>query len=219
MSGTVAVIPIRGTLRTKTRLASQLDAGERVRLMRHMLRHVLDAIERSGEIDRTFIVSRDAGVLARDIPATPRLSVVIQAGEGLNAAIELGRHRAIARGYDTMLALLPDLPVLTPEDLRALIEPREPVVIAPDRHGTGTNALVLRLGDPAMRLHLAFGGQSAARHIAEAERLGLGWATVDTPGLRHDLDTPDDWQALPEAVRRSLADAIHEPAAAGRAGG
>ncbi|MDQ4044448.1 MAG: 2-phospho-L-lactate guanylyltransferase [Chloroflexota bacterium] len=208
MSRTLAVVPVRGTTRTKTRLAPLFSAGARACLVRHMLLHVLDTIERSGGVDHTLIITRDPGALPDHVAASPSCTVVAQSGEGLNAAILLGRDRAVAGGYDRMLAILPDLPMLTPGDVRALLAEPAAAVLAPDRHGTGTNALLLRLCDATERLQFAFGSRSAVRHIAEIERLGLRWATVDTRGLQHDLDTPEDWAKLPEDVRATLLTCI-----------
>lgn len=213
VSRAVAVIPIRGTLRTKTRLAPLFNADLRTGLVRQMLLRVMGAIERSRVIGHTCIITRDVGVLPADIDLAARCSVLVQDGEGLNAAIELGRDRAIADGYDRMLALLPDLPMLTPEDVRLLIAESAPAVIARDRHETGTNALVLDLNGPAAHMPFTFGSRSAASHIAALERLGLDWSAVDTPGLRHDLDTPDDWDVLPESVQATLLARIGMPSA------
>ncbi|HEV2127221.1 MAG TPA: 2-phospho-L-lactate guanylyltransferase [Thermomicrobiales bacterium] len=219
MSRTLAVIPVRGAMRTKTRLAPLFGAGARVCLVRHMLLHVLDAIEQSGVVDHTLIVTRDPDAVPDQITESPSCTVAAQPGEGLNAAIELGRDRAVAGGYDQVLILLPDLPMLVPGDVGALLAESAPVVIAADRHGTGTNALLLRLCGPGERLQFAFGPRSAARHIAEIDRLGVRWTMVDTSGLRHDLDTPDDWQVFPEAVHRRLLECIVEPTAGGTSGG
>jgi len=81
-----------------------------------------------------------------------------------------------------------------------------PVVIVPDRHGSGTNALLLT---PPYAIAPAFGTGSFARHAA----LAHGRAEVcEVPSLGLDVDTPDDLAAL-----RSALDARPQAAARTRA--
>lgn len=216
MSRTIAVIPVRDFQTSKTRLSSLFTADERGRLVRLMLDHVLAVIERSGAVDHELIVTRDPAAVHNQLMALEQRSILAQEreGKGLNTALDLGRNWAIEHGFWAMLVILPDLPMLAPSDIRVLVTERAQVVIAQDRHGSGTNAVMLPLHDASRRLSLSFGNNSAARHIAEAERLGLSWVTVDTTGLQYDLDTPYDWTTLPRSVRADLRACIgaREPA-------
>jgi 2-phospho-L-lactate guanylyltransferase len=118
---------------------------------------------------------------------------------GLNAAAAAGRCWALARDAGALLVLFGDLPLLRPADVRHVFAVPAPVVLAPDRHETGTNALLLRFGKhrgATERFAFQFGAGSAGRHGAEARRLGLPFETVSTPGTALDLDTPEDWQAV-----------------------
>ena len=63
------------------------------------------------------------------------------------------------------------------------------VRIAPDEAGTGTNALYVR---PPALLAFEFGETSCPRHLEQARAQGARIERVDRPGLRFDLDTPDD---------------------------
>ena len=69
--------------------------------------------------------------------------------------------------------------------------PSDAVAIAPDRHGTGTNALSLPI-PAAQDFRFAFGDDSFARPRAEAGRLGLEVETVFSRGLEQDIDEPSD---------------------------
>jgi 2-phospho-L-lactate guanylyltransferase len=71
------------------------------------------------------------------------------------------------------------------------------VVIVPDRHGTGTNALVL---SPPDAIEPAFGPGSFARHVAAAEAAGVPHRVEEVPGLALDVDTPDDLAELAAAL-------------------
>lgn len=110
-------------------------------------------------------------------------------GRGLNAELDA----AYAALRTTAVAIVhADLPQVTGEDLRCLIDAAalSGVAIAPDRHGSGTNALAIADGRP---FAFSFGTDSCARHRAAA---GEGAAIVRRPGLGFDVDTPDDWTRL-----------------------
>lgn len=65
--------------------------------------------------------------------------------------------------------------------------------MVPDRHGTGTNALVLA---PPSAIAPAFGEGSCARHVAAARRAGVPYGVEELASLGLDLDTPADIVAL-----------------------
>ncbi|QAY63685.1 2-phospho-L-lactate guanylyltransferase [Xylanimonas allomyrinae] len=127
---------------------------------------------------------------------------------GLNAAVDLARGHVRAHApAATLLVAHADLPSLAPDDVTALLAartgpPAAPVVIATDRHGTGTNLLVLPAG---AAFGFRFGAGSRAAHEAEAARRGLGAVVVRRPGTAADLDTLDDWADLPAPLRARLA--------------
>jgi 2-phospho-L-lactate/phosphoenolpyruvate guanylyltransferase len=73
------------------------------------------------------------------------------------------------------------------------------VAIVPDRHGTGTNALLLA---PPDAIGPAFGPSSCARHADRARRAGHEAAVEPVDSLSLDVDTPDDLAALAEALDR-----------------
>ena len=214
---TVAVVPMRGASGAKTRLAPIFSAEERACLAWTMLAHVLDAIEASGAVDHTLVVSREPDEVRRQVGDAPRQTILQQSPEhhGLNAALDLGREWAVAHGDEAMLVLPGDLPLLHPADVAHVVRLPEPVVLTPDRHGAGTNALLLRLDRPETRsFAFAFGAKSFRHHADEARRLGLDAATALAPGIARDLDTPEDWRDLPVPLRKRLLDAIAAPACA-----
>ena len=103
-----------------------------------------------------------------------------------------------------MLLVPGDCPALDPDEVEALLARTAPVVIVPDRHGTGTNALVLT---PPDALEPSFGPGSFNRHQNHAKGAGLTYRAEAVPSLAHDVDTPEDLAALSEALegRRSIA--------------
>ena len=119
-----------------------------------------------------------------------------------------GGHFADIRQASALLIVLGDLPLLTPADVAemvALAAPRT-VVLAPDRHGTGSNALLLA---PPGLLPFRFGPHSAARHAAAATRRGLALRRYVATGTAFDIDTPADLAAwLPSDVPLPLGGSL-----------
>ena len=70
-------------------------------------------------------------------------------------------------------------------------------MIVADRHGTGTNALVL---SPPDAIEPAFGPDSFARHVAAAEAAQVPHRVEEVPGLALDVDTPGDLAELAAAL-------------------
>ena len=93
------------------------------------------------------------------------------------------------------------------------------VVIVPDRHGAGTNALLL---SPPDAIEPSFGPGSFARHAARAREAGVSTRVAALPSLGLDVDTPDDLAALRSALatrpggaprtRALLETLLHAPA-------
>ena len=189
---TVALVPVKAFAEAKSRLAPELPADRRAALAARLLAHVLDAILASDAVDVCGVVSPDPAVLAqaRLWGAVP----LAQGGPGLNPGLEEGRVWAMGRGAEALLVVLGDLPLLTPADVAGMVAAAAPrtVVLAPDRHGTGSNALLLA---PPGLLPFRFGPNSAARHTAAATRRGAALRRYTSPGTAFDIDTPADLAA------------------------
>jgi 2-phospho-L-lactate guanylyltransferase len=114
--------------------------------------------------------------------------------DALNAALLHGAAEAARRWPGTGLAALTaDLPALRPAELGAALRAaaRAPGVpgFVPDAAGVGTTMYAVA---PGGDFRPAFGGASRARHA----RAGAAELALDgVPGLRHDVDTPDDLRA------------------------
>ena len=114
----------------------------------------------------------------------------------LNTA--LTRATVVAQMYATrgVLILPADLPLLTPEDVQALLVcASDPpvVVIAPDRHEQGTNALLI---SPTGLIEYDFGIGSFKRHCKRAKEAGARLEIVTLPSLGLDLDLPEDLEMV-----------------------
>ncbi len=67
------------------------------------------------------------------------------------------------------------------------------VVIAPDRHGKGTNALLM---SPSGLIEYDFGEDSFQRHCDRVRASGARLEIVDLPSLGLDLDIPEDLEII-----------------------
>lgn len=195
---TVALIPVRSLTSGKTRLAGALGGDERADLIREMLGGVVSAALGSGVIGRVIVISPDDDVLSLAGHLAPDLIALRQSADqpGLIPALEQGRAFARERGAAAMVILFGDLPLLSADDVRTMVASDADIVVSPDRHGEGTNALLLRFS-PGMRnrpdpFRFQFGAGSFQKHLAEADRLALMRETVVTAGTSLDVDTPAD---------------------------
>jgi 2-phospho-L-lactate guanylyltransferase len=170
-----------------------------------MLRDVLAALRDSSAIDALVVVT--AGGVAIELARDQVATVLRDNEKGHNAAAQLGIAAAIEAGADRVLLVPGDCPALDPDELDALLaRPVDPpsVLIVPDRHGTGTNALALT---PPGAMEPSFGPGSCRRHKQNALAAGAHAEVVEVPSLALDVDTPDDLEALEAALRASTGTA------------
>jgi 2-phospho-L-lactate/phosphoenolpyruvate guanylyltransferase len=193
VSRTWAIVPIRGLETSKTRLGEHLDAEERVELVAELLRRTLVAARDAGRIAGTVLVTKDPA--AAGLAAEHRAVGLVERASGLNEAIAAARSVAIARDATAILVLPADLPAVSAEYVDALIEtaarfeaPSGLVATVPDRHGEGTNVLLL---SPPEIIEPAFGPGSRALHERAARAAGARHVELDSP-LDLDLDTTAD---------------------------
>lgn len=212
MTRTVALIPVRGSSSAKTRLAPLFTEDERLALVWSMLRRLVREVIVSGVVDHTVIVTRDPAAVEAHVPLDSSVTVLEQPGNtGLNGALELGRDRAMGHAYDGLLVLPGDLPLVTEEDIRALVAAPGPLVVATDRAEEGTNAM--RIDLDAWRgtsFRFQMGPGSYGLHAAEAGRIGHRATPLFRVGIAHDLDSPRDWADLSSGRQRDLLQDIHD---------
>jgi len=188
---TVAILPVKSFGAAKQRLGELIEQDARSALMRAMLADVLDALARVPELERVLVVS--ANPLAGELEGDPRIQVLHDDREaGQSAAALIGIAHARDAGFERALLVPGDAPLLDAAELSALLARPEPLVIVPDRHGTGTNGLLLA---PVDAFEPSFGPGSRARHEAAAQATGLPWAIDPLPSLVLDVDTPEDLEA------------------------
>lgn len=194
----LAVITIKRFDAAKQRLAGAIDEGLRRELAEAMLGDVLEAVSGCRLLDGVVVVTGEgrAAAMAREAGAEV---VTDPEGSGHSAAATLGIDRAVELGADRVVLLPGDCPLLDPRELDRLLTgmPSPWVAVVPDRHGTGTNAVVLA---PPDAIGPSFGEGSCERHLGLAREAGVPSSREPVPTLGLDLDTPADVIALTRAV-------------------
>jgi 2-phospho-L-lactate/phosphoenolpyruvate guanylyltransferase len=203
---TAAVLPIKSFAQAKQRLRHDLAAHDRRALVEAMFADALVALGRVQALERIVVVSGDR--VAQRIAGGYGASVVEDDERGHNNAAARGVATLVEDGIERALLVPGDCPMLSANDLNALLSHPagdRSALIVPDRHGTGTNALLLT---PPDVLAPSFGPDSCRRHQADASAAGVPAEVVELDSLALDVDTPEDLEEL----RRQLA-SVHGGAA------
>lgn len=188
------IIPVRALHDGKRRLSPALSATERRALTGWFF-------TRTVAVARSVLPASDIILVsaAPDLLAYGRaggLHTVAEANPGnLNAALRLGAAAARQNGADATLTVSCDLPFLERNDLEAMIATARPgaVTIAPDRSGTGTNAMLVA---PIGGIPFLYGQNSFTAHSAAAKAADLQWTILRRRGFACDIDLPADLDSL-----------------------
>jgi 2-phospho-L-lactate/phosphoenolpyruvate guanylyltransferase len=198
---TWAVLPVKSFPHAKQRLSGGLDPELRRRLAEAMLHDVLSGLA-AASLDGVIVVT--AGDAPARMAEEQGAHVITDQEHGHNAAASLGVRAAKRAGAERVLLVPGDCPALDPGELDELLARScgsPSLLIVPDRHGTGTNALLIT---PPDALEPSFGPGSAQRHAALADARRIPHETVRVPSLGLDIDTPEDLVALGELPERGL---------------
>ena len=195
---TAAVLPVKRFARAKQRLGASVGERQRLALAPAMVGDVLAALSTVAALDAVVVVSAEEPV-AQAAAGLGFEVVPDPAEEGQSAAALLGVARAFELEAERVVLLPGDCPALDPGELTELLASGRlaDVVIVPDRHGTGTNALVLT---PPDVIAPSFGPGSFERHRALAAAAGASCRVERPSSLLLDIDTGEDLQALRERL-------------------
>lgn len=179
------LVPIKPFRGAKGRLAAVLDETARADLARRMATQVLAAAAPLP----VLVVTADDDVAA--FARAAGAEVLGDPGAGLDLAVHAGVDELAARGIDEVVVAHADLPHAT--GLAALTGADGTCTLVPDRREDGTNVLVV---PTTSGFRFAYGPGSFARHVAEAERVGLIVRAVRDSRLGWDVDVPEDLEGV-----------------------
>jgi 2-phospho-L-lactate/phosphoenolpyruvate guanylyltransferase len=219
---TAAILPVKRFARAKQRLGASVADPLRLELAHAMVTDVLVALTETGSIERTIVVTGEESVAVGARAQGALVVAEGDDSDGQSAAVALGIGRALAEGFERVLCVPGDCPALDSGELDELLsagadtfdrhEGSLPaptarlapdaeagdgrvtdVTIVPDRHGTGTNGLLLT---PPDAITPSFGPGSCERHRALALAAGIACHIARPPSLLLDIDTGADLAAL-----------------------
>jgi 2-phospho-L-lactate guanylyltransferase len=189
------LIPIKEPASAKTRLAALLSAEERRRLAWAMFEDVSRAVSGSRQADRIVMVTSFAQAIER--ARQLGWDVLIEESQvSESVSVDWASSVLSERGFDTVMRLPADLPLVRSEDIDSLLSIKlgsSGALIVGSRDGTGTNAIIRT---PPNLFPSRFGPNSLALHRQEAARAGIECVMVKNSRIALDIDEPADLQAL-----------------------
>ena len=198
---TAAILPVKRFPAAKTRLHEAVGQPTRRALAAAMAEDVMVALSEIAAIEWTIVVTAEAQAAA---PAERLGAIVIDDVQesGQSDAVRRGVDHALQLGAERVVCVPGDCPALEPDEIETLLRiggDAACVVVVPDRHGTGTNALVLT---PPDVMQPSFGPESCERHLRLAAEAGAAARLEHPPSLLLDVDTGADLEALRERLAR-----------------
>ena len=207
---TIAILPIKSFGAAKQRLSRparrRLAAGPRAG---DVLRRAGLAAARPG-LDAIAVVTADP--VAESVAAGAGARLLLDAEEaGQSAAASIGIRHALAAGFDRVLLVPGDTPLLDPDELTGMLERAEGAAPRWRSCPTATATGHQRAAAEPARTRSRPASARAASSATGARRAQAGVAsTVEAPAsLMLDVDTPED---LAELARRSTK--LRRPCAA-----
>jgi 2-phospho-L-lactate/phosphoenolpyruvate guanylyltransferase len=193
---TIAILPVKSFASAKQRLSDALGTGSRQALAQAMFSDVLAALRRVPGLSSVVVVTADR--VAEAAALGERVQVLRDTEQqGQSPAALIGIRHAQGLGFERVLLVPGDTPLVDPGEVAGLLrrgaEEQLGVVIVPDRHGEGTNALLL---SPPDAIEPSFGPGSCERHSNAARAAGVACAVERVPTLELDVDTGQDLQVL-----------------------
>jgi 2-phospho-L-lactate guanylyltransferase len=193
------LIPVKDPANAKTRLAELLSEDERIRLAWAMFEDVSRAIATARKPDRVVMVTS----FVRAIERAPELGweVLIEESQiSESVSVDWASRVLSERGFDTVMRLPADLPLVRAEDIDELlsVQLHSPgALLVASREGTGTNAIIRT---PPSLFPSRFGPNSLILHKQEAARVSVDCVIVNNDRIALDIDEPADVRLLLESA-------------------
>ena len=173
---------------SKERLAAIFSPKERASLTMAMLEDVLNALSTS-EIELSVVVSSDPAI--EIITKNANVVFLREKQSGLNSALEQATKWLIKRGFNSILILPSDIPLVTSININAILELgsyEKSVVLSSSRNG-GTNAFFKK---PSNLVPNFFGPESFKRHVNESLSRNIEPRIYESENIKLDIDSSED---------------------------
>lgn len=180
------LVPVKPPAVAKSRLGGLGDRA-RVDLAHAFAADTVAAVQACPLVSRVLVVTDDHRLAGR--LSEQGADVIPDGASDLNGTIVQAAAEMHRRDPGLgLVALCADLPALRPEELAAALEATDPARMSfvSDQERTGTTAVVAATLE---LFHPAFGPGSRRQHLDLGAHEVDG---VDVPGLRRDVDDPDD---------------------------
>lgn len=190
----ILLIPVKDLATAKQRLAPALTQTQRSQLAEAMLRDVMTAAAAVRDRIDVALVTGDAR--AQQLAHEFGFGVIEDArSDGETAAIEMATLWSEQGGYDTIVVIPGDIPLITAEELHRVLDaaPAEGAVFVPAYDGRGSNCILRR---PASIIPLRFGNDSFLPHCEAMRQTGRELVIVEMPGISLDIDNPHELELL-----------------------
>ncbi|MBI4257613.1 MAG: 2-phospho-L-lactate guanylyltransferase [Thaumarchaeota archaeon] len=185
------VIPVKSSSKIKTRLSTLLKPNQRRTLNLLTLRHIMNTVVDSGQVEDLIVVSPDRTIkpFCKEYGA---FFLQEEKDQGVNAAVAKGVNYCMNKGASSSLVIPSDLPCITTTDIlnfaKMADEPRI-VVITPSMRLDGTNVLLRK---PLDVIETYYDQNSFSSHIREAQRANVKLVLYLSRTVMLDLDTEGD---------------------------
>jgi len=186
-----AVLPVKPLAAGKSRLHNYLDPGEIIELNKGLFESTFERIMNCKSIDRLMVVTHDPQLLTYT-EANDGVGLLENSPSSLNQAISQAFSVIEEEDPGPVLVIPADLPKMRSEDLAELISlgiSERFLVIVPDCHQTGTNALYL--SSPTL-IKPRFGHRSFQKHTSQALKKTADLTIWINKPMQYDLDTFQD---------------------------
>jgi 2-phospho-L-lactate guanylyltransferase len=185
------LIPVKSLESGKSRLFPLCSDKVRRDLNEFFLRQMLLSAGHFPGHGRTAVISQSEEVL-RLVEMSGARAIRQTSAPGLNRAANEGFAALRNLGAKDILLIACDEPLVQPSDIREIVERGaggNSVVICPDKHSTGTNAIYV---PASVSIQFRFGESSCIKHVREAIRSGLSPKLHFNANVALDIDTPRD---------------------------
>jgi 2-phospho-L-lactate guanylyltransferase len=209
------LIPIKDLSNAKQRLSPAMEQSERTRLARAMLLDVLDAVHSYGRVTVSLVTSDPFAMEAAKHYAFDVIPDKLNLSE--SDAIAMATEVCQSRGIESTLVIPGDIPLIEASEIQAIYDcaPKRGSVLVPSGDKRGSNAL---FRNPAALFPLRFGNDSFMPHLIAAIATNATCIVLSLPGIRLDIDTPEDLARLAAARGNTRAQVLARGLTATKAG-